>query len=546
MMQSIKSYILSAIFMLCVVTGALADSTTAILASAIGDAMGAPIEQLNIAKKDFKKVYPDGIAQVADLKPTDWMQTTAGKVIPYTDDTAMALDTLGALLMAQDRYESLPATMAYITNKYIESMHKEDGWAASFRLPGVSTLKNIRKAEENRANNKSSERVWYNPLTWGKASTEWWQAGGSDDGGCGSVMRAYPFGIIFADDPQKAALWAVEHSKITHGAPIALAACSAMATGVAYALQGKDPLFIANAMEKAARVYDGKTANMIAQARAYAQMESVTSEQVFKQWPGWAAHDAIASTVYVFLKHSDDVQKSLILGANMHGDSDSIASMAGALVGARSNQSTLPAEWLKHLENKDYITTLANKVIGLQQIKKWYPKKIDATLIPFGLCKESVRSLYKARESDNRKTMPGVNPDVVIGMLAKEEHDGFISVNRCAHILQAQFLEEPNKALLCMSFIYARSPFNTRDSMRNFFAYIERVAGSGLPIDFLEILENNTHLMGQLQAADDRVLMQRLERVMHKVAAAYKDLGAYDYDKRRATFQMLEKSSLLD
>ena len=46
-------------------------------------------------------------------------------------------------------------------------------------------------------------------------------------------MRAYPFGLVFADDPARAEAWSIAHSKLTHRDPIALAACAAMAVGTA-------------------------------------------------------------------------------------------------------------------------------------------------------------------------------------------------------------------------------------------------------------------------------------------------------------------------
>jgi ADP-ribosylglycohydrolase len=40
-------------------------------------------------------------------------------------------------------------------------------------------------------------------------------------------MRAYPFGLVFAQESDRAEEWAVKHSKMTHRAPIALTACAA-------------------------------------------------------------------------------------------------------------------------------------------------------------------------------------------------------------------------------------------------------------------------------------------------------------------------------
>ena len=61
-------------------------------------------------------------------------------------------------------------------------------------------------------------------------------------------MRAYPFGL--ADDLGRAERWAVEHSRLTHNDPIALAASGAMTVGTALAVAG---LGLAAAAARAAR-----------------------------------------------------------------------------------------------------------------------------------------------------------------------------------------------------------------------------------------------------------------------------------------------------
>src|SRR3990172_11778631 len=65
------------------------------------------------------------------------------------------------------------------------------------------------------------------------------------------------------------------------------------------------------------------------------------------EFPGWAADDAIAATVYCYFSFYNDPDPHffflqlfspllpIILGVHTTGDSDSIASMTGALVGAK-------------------------------------------------------------------------------------------------------------------------------------------------------------------------------------------------------------------
>lgn len=218
--------------------------------------------------------------------------------------------------------------------------------------------------------------------------THWWNAHADEAGGCGSVMRAFPFGLIFYDDPQKAKLWAVEHSKITHGHPIALAACAAMAVGISHALAGdKDTEEIISAMIEAAQEYDSITALKMEQAHAYAQQAKplikkygpiiskalATKEyrtfhnKVFMEFQGWAAHDAIAATIYVFSLFPHDAASALYTGVHTPGDSDSIAAMAGALVGAYTADISLDQELINSIEDSKRLETLTLEINQLHK-----------------------------------------------------------------------------------------------------------------------------------------------------------------------------------
>jgi ADP-ribosylglycohydrolase len=68
-------------------------------------------------------------------------------------------------------------------------------------------------------------------------------------------MRAYPFGLVFSDDLERAERSAAEHSKLRHRDPIALAACAAMAVGTALALAGNTEEAVVDAMLAAANRY---------------------------------------------------------------------------------------------------------------------------------------------------------------------------------------------------------------------------------------------------------------------------------------------------
>lgn len=326
---------------------------SSLASSAIGDALGRVTEFIPSVDAQFKR-YPHGVQRISDFTKSDWNRVPAAlrnkNIAPYTDDTRMALLVCEALKMPDCVIKRRESTMAAIAQNFIRDLDDPTyGWAASYRAPGLNCLKSVKHLKQKTPHEKQQPG--------------WWDAQSLQGGGCGSVMRAHPFGLVLYNNPEQAKLWAVEHSKITHGHPIALAACAAMAVGTAHALEGaQKPEAIILEMIKAAQEYDHVTAQKMRTAVTYATQAKVLlekaggnikkafknkafktfHEKVFNEFQGWAAHDAIAATVYVFALFPEDIDAALFTGVHTPGDSDSIAAMAGALVGAYSG--TLPSQ----------------------------------------------------------------------------------------------------------------------------------------------------------------------------------------------------------
>lgn len=265
-----------------------------------------------------------------------WWTTEDGTFAPYTDDTQMAEVVFVSLLDARDAGEELDATMTRMAKGFVEWRRHPQG---GHRAPGNSCLAGCAALERG---------------------VPWYEAGGEKAGGCGSVMRAYPFGILFAGDPAGAETWAVAHSKLTHRDPIALAASAAMAVAVEMALRDEDvPVQELGAqMVAAARRQSALTADMIARAIDDAR-SGVAPAVTLDRLRGWAAHEAIAAAAYVFTRHADDPRAAILEGANTPGDSDSIATLAGALTGARTGIGGLPADWVRDVERSRELLALA-------------------------------------------------------------------------------------------------------------------------------------------------------------------------------------------
>jgi len=74
---------------------------------------------------------------------------------------------------------------------------------------------------------------------------------------------------------------------------------------------------------------------------------------------GWVGEEAVALALYCFLSYPDDYVTTGLRGANTNGDSDSIASIAGGISGARLGLGAIPKDWCQKIEKSKYLDTLS-------------------------------------------------------------------------------------------------------------------------------------------------------------------------------------------
>ncbi len=301
----------------------------AVVGAAIGDAMGHPTEFIRSFQDIVERYGPYGVTRFEKYWERD-----GKRFAPYTDDTQMAEVVLRTLVEGHD---DLDDTMTRMAQGFVEWAHNPQG---GHRAPGMACMSGCRRLA---------------------TGYHWSEAGGETAGGCGSVMRAYPFGLVFADEAAQAEKWAVEHSKMTHRDPIALAACAALSWGIARIVQGQEPDVVLTEMIEAANRYSPRTADMMSQAWEEART-GVGPEVTLERLEAWAAHEAIAAAVYLFARHPDHPTKAILEGANTPGDSDSIATLAGALTGARCGIEALPEDWVRNVERSEELRQLAERI----------------------------------------------------------------------------------------------------------------------------------------------------------------------------------------
>jgi len=334
-----------------------------LLGSALGDVLGRIPKKYWIyggslggnmfaqSQRDlWRHEFPTGIHDLTDFRRQDFVDALAR----YTDDTQMSLMNIDALL----EHTKLGVTsyfnpldeerlMIGIAQRYAQWAFDPNGGLSQYRAPGVGCTKAARRLYLELQKQKQGERL----------ADRWWAHGEGgvlkplSEGGCGSVMRAFPFALFFPHDKKKAIHLAEQHSLLTHRVPMARAACAAMAAGVVLALTNKPIDDILQEMIDVAGTFDPHTAAMMREARDYANKilakklpkseEALCVRDHLELLEGKLAHQAIASTVFVVACENKDLIRGIQLAINFYGDADSIGAMVGALLGAHCGSDEL-------------------------------------------------------------------------------------------------------------------------------------------------------------------------------------------------------------
>jgi ADP-ribosylglycohydrolase len=209
-----------------------------------------------------------------------------------------------------------------------------------------------------------------------------------DSSGNGAAMRTAPVGLLHALDPAPGELLtdAVLFALPTHGGEIGVAGAVAMAAGVGYlarlAAAGAstfDPLeFIDFLVASIAQIETAPTPTrrppvtpVYLRERLQALpawLDREPAEYFEEVWTGAFALESVPAAIYAFLRSPGDPRSVLLTAANASHDTDTIASMAGNLVGAWLGAHALAAampDWWDRIERSAELRSLADALATL-------------------------------------------------------------------------------------------------------------------------------------------------------------------------------------
>jgi poly(ADP-ribose) glycohydrolase ARH3 len=301
-----------------------------LLGTAVGDVAGAVVEAESAehivgAYRSIDEIL--STKSVPEFSGPDW------RVGRFTDDTQMTICVAEWLLAGE--FDSPERLLGRFAAAYEPS-----------RRYGSGTEMILRLFAEHRPQ-------------WRELATAMFPHGSF---GNGSATRAAPIGLAYFNDVETAARVAIASSRPTHSHPLACQAavlqCAAVATATgrgdispaAYvqALRARLPYF-ADLMQDVSRFSLALDA-----VEEGLRRRATCAEMSRTLGTGVEAHEAVPMALYCFLRHPESYAEVIHQAVFIGGDTDTIASMAGAISGASLGKDAIPPEWIDAIREETY------------------------------------------------------------------------------------------------------------------------------------------------------------------------------------------------
>ncbi|UCG95118.1 MAG: ADP-ribosylglycohydrolase family protein, partial [archaeon] len=189
-----------------------------------------------------------------------------------------------------------------------------------------------------------------------------WQESGSDKPTCGSSMRVSPIGLTYPFDFDRLKEYAEQSSIPSHKHRQSIAGAVAVATAVGLAVRDE---FNLGDIKMTVSGYDKEMADIILKIRINADY---WLEEYFSKHNSWLARETVPAALYFADKYIDNPEEAIIRAVNNGGDTDSIACITGAIVGAATdNIEKVPKRWIQGLEDVREIAQLADALCAISE-----------------------------------------------------------------------------------------------------------------------------------------------------------------------------------
>lgn len=327
-----------------------------LLGGAVGDALGYPVEFLK-ESAIWDKYGPEGIQTLEQ----------AGSPARISDDTQMTLFAANAIVYAQTHGAPLAECLWTAYREWLgtqgdksrmdDPAHPQmwvyrDPRMHALRAPGNACLQAIRTSPRG--------GTLKQPVNHSK--------------GCGTVMRAAPFGLAKHYDPAFSRgddfvgvhRMAAMDAALTHGHMLAWASSSLLAQILFEIVQQRPEhtYRLEEAVSHAGFPGDTVLHPLLERAVKLALTPAVSDlEGVHALGEGWVAEEALAIAVFCAVRYQDDFAAALRAAVNHKGDSDSTGAICGNILGAWLGEEAVAAAFdLNRLELRDVVEKMAGQL----------------------------------------------------------------------------------------------------------------------------------------------------------------------------------------
>lgn len=304
----------------------------AFLGLALGDAFGAPLEFVH---GPAVRTHPVRVA------PGEFR---------WTDDTHMALYLAEAVLAHGPGPVDVDRFGHEVGSQFARWL---DDPLTPSTAPGTTCL--------------AGARAW-------RRTRDWRTSGVPTRPGCGAVMRICPLPLAYTGDDLTTA--AEVSARVTHAHPDAVEAAIAGSHLLAWTLdEGRFvPDLVARAVDALRGRWSRGGTDLVARALEAAVVEGARDAEWLDEDAipdhepgGWLAPSALGLAVAGALRWRDDFARAVERSARISGDSDSVACLAGMLLGAALGPAALTSAWLSVLPERERIEGLASRLIALRR-----------------------------------------------------------------------------------------------------------------------------------------------------------------------------------
>lgn len=301
-----------------------------LLGTACGDILGAAVEGHSAA------TIRDRYGELRDF------QDTMRGMGCYTDDTQMTLALTTSLV------EKGFVAPEHTSLRYAEFYEARRGYGAAAHMVMGALL--------NGADYRTTGRIQFPNGSFGN----------------GGAMRIAPVGLTYRHASDELLREAVEAALVcTHVHPEAIDGAFVQAKAVA-TLATTDP----HGFDRRGLVEKliGQSTTFVVQRKLEILLEQPghevsDDEVIYTVGNGVRTSEAVAASLWAFLRYGDTPEECLIRAVNFGGDTDTIGAMVGAQLGSLHGSQWIPSRWYTQMENRrhgrDFIVDVARKLAHL-------------------------------------------------------------------------------------------------------------------------------------------------------------------------------------